>query len=133
MEKTIHQGRNIKRFREMLGKKQETLAADLGGDWTQKKVSMLEAKEEIDLKLLEEVAHVLKIPVDAIKNFDEEAAINVVANTIYNQDQGAVISYRPTFNPIDKVVELLERTIKEKDKEIAELKAEIAKLIKGKT
>ncbi len=32
MEKKIHQGRNVKRFREMLGIKQEALAFDLGDD-----------------------------------------------------------------------------------------------------
>ena len=57
-----------------------------------------------------------------VQNLDEEAAINVVANTIHNHDQSAVISYYPTFNPNDKVVEILERTIKEKDKEIARLR-----------
>jgi hypothetical protein len=36
MEKTIHQGRNVKRFREMLGLK-EALAFELGDDWNQKK------------------------------------------------------------------------------------------------
>jgi hypothetical protein len=33
MEKTIHQGRNVKRFREMLGIKQEGLALELGDEW----------------------------------------------------------------------------------------------------
>ncbi|HEX5551646.1 MAG TPA: hypothetical protein VFX43_00265 [Chitinophagaceae bacterium] len=33
----IHEGHNVKRFREMLGIKQEALAFDLGDDWTQKK------------------------------------------------------------------------------------------------
>lgn len=31
-QKKIHQGRNIKRFREMLGIKQEALAFELGDD-----------------------------------------------------------------------------------------------------
>jgi DNA-binding XRE family transcriptional regulator len=35
-KRTIHQGRNVKRFREMLGLKQEALADQLGGDWSQK-------------------------------------------------------------------------------------------------
>lgn len=35
--KKIHQGRNIKRFREMLGIKQDALAYELGEDWNQKK------------------------------------------------------------------------------------------------
>jgi DNA-binding XRE family transcriptional regulator len=37
MDHKIHEGRNVKRFREMLGIKQESLAAELGEDWTQKK------------------------------------------------------------------------------------------------
>jgi DNA-binding XRE family transcriptional regulator len=32
MEQKVHQGRNVKRFREMLGIKQEALAFDLGED-----------------------------------------------------------------------------------------------------
>ena len=48
MEKTIHQGRNIKRFREMLGIKQEGLALELGDDWNQRKISLLEQKEVIE-------------------------------------------------------------------------------------
>jgi hypothetical protein len=37
----VHQGRNVKRFREMLGIKQEALADQRGGDWSQKKTSLL--------------------------------------------------------------------------------------------
>lgn len=48
LEKKIHQGRNIKRFREMLGIKQEVLAYELGDDWNQKKISLLEQKELIE-------------------------------------------------------------------------------------
>ena len=57
-----------------------------------------------------------------VQNLDEEAAINVVANTLPHHDQSTVFRYYPTFNPNDKVVEILERTIKEKDKEIARLR-----------
>jgi transcriptional regulator with XRE-family HTH domain len=132
MEKKIHQGRNITRFRQMLGMKQDALASIMGDDWTQLKISRLEAKEEIEPTILSEVAKALKVPVEAITNFDEEGAINVVANTIHNHDQGAVISYYPTFNPIDKIVEILEQANKEKNEEIAKLRKEIEKLRKGK-
>ncbi len=50
--KKIHHGRNIKRFREMLGIKQEAFADQLGEDWTQRRVSLLEQKEEIDVEIL---------------------------------------------------------------------------------
>lgn len=121
MEKTIHEGRNIKRIREMLGIKQETLALELGDDWNQKKISLLEGKETIEPQLLDEVAKALKVPVEAIKNFDEEAAINIISNTFNDHAIGYAHTYTPTFNPIDKVVELYERMLKEKDEMIARL------------
>jgi hypothetical protein len=48
MNKTIHHGRNVKRFREMLGLKQDGLACMLGDDWNQQKISLMEQKEIID-------------------------------------------------------------------------------------
>jgi transcriptional regulator with XRE-family HTH domain len=129
-ERKIHQGRNVKRFREMLGMKQEALAQQLGEDWTQKKISLLEAKEEIEPVLLEQVAKVLKVPTEAIKNFDELAAINVIANT-FNDESFSHNVFHPlqcTFNPIDKLVELYERMLKDKNEMIEKLQ----KLLKEK-
>lgn len=107
----------------MLGLKQEGLAMELGEDWNQKKVSLLEAKEEIESALLEQVAKVLKVPAEAIKNFDEEAAINIISTTFNSHDNSTSIAYKSsfTFNPIDKVVELYERMLKEKDETIEKL------------
>lgn len=104
MEKTIHQGRNVKRFREMLGIKQEALAIELGDDWNQRKVSLLEQKDVIEEDLLSQVAKVLKVPVEAIKNFDEEAAVNVISNSasFENCQQPAFFNFQPSFNPLDK-------------------------------
>ena len=107
MEKTIHQGRNIKRFREMLGIKQEGLALELGDDWNQRKISLLEQKDVIEEDLLAQVAKVLKVPVEAIKNFDEEAAVHNIQNNYDNSvvNSGPTINYKCTFNPIEKWAE----------------------------
>jgi transcriptional regulator with XRE-family HTH domain len=110
-EKKIHQGRNVKRFREMLGMKQEALAAELGEDWTQKKVSLLEAREEIEPELLEQVAKALKVPSEAIKNFDEEKAVQIISNTFNDSSVLNGINYYPTFNPIEKVIQLYDEKI----------------------
>jgi hypothetical protein len=48
----IHEGRNLKRFRELLSLKQEALAFELGEDWNQQKVSLLEQREKIDSDIL---------------------------------------------------------------------------------
>ncbi|MET7036913.1 helix-turn-helix domain-containing protein [Elizabethkingia miricola] len=136
--KKIHQGRNIKRFREMLGIKQDALAYELGEDWNQKKISLLEQKESVEKDILEQVAKILKVPTEAIENFDEEQVVNIISNTVNNNDNASgnsLYNYYPTFNPIDKVVELYdekialyERMLKEKD----EMMARLEKLIKGK-
>lgn len=122
MEQKIHQGRNIKRFREMLGIKQEALAFDLGADWNQKKISMLEQKDVIEDQLLKEISNILKIPVEAIQNFEEEQAVNVIANTFGNNGIGYQRNDNPIFNPIEEVLKLheekialYERMLKEKD------------------
>ena len=109
-DKTIHEGRNIKRIRELLDIKQETLAAELGDDWTQKKISLLEAKETVEPQLLEEVAKALKVPVEAIKNFDEEKAINIISNTF--NDQAINMNYQCNFNPLEKFIEQVEKNEK---------------------
>ncbi len=91
-----------------MGIKQEGLAYLLGGDWSQKRVSLLEGKEEVDDAILEEVARVLKIPADAIRNFDENAAVNIIQNTITNNDNSSVYgSYH--FNPLEKLFEVIEK------------------------
>ncbi|MDN5423241.1 MAG: helix-turn-helix domain-containing protein [Chryseobacterium sp.] len=122
--KKIHQGRNIKRFREMLGIKLEALAFELGEDWNQKMISLLEQKETVEADIVAKVAGILKVPAEAIENFDEEQAISIISNTASfdNCRQPAFFNFQPTFNPIDKIVELYdekialyERMLKEKD------------------
>lgn len=130
----IHQGRNVKRFREMLGIKQEALALELGEDWHQKRVSLLETKEEIEPELLSRIANALKISEEAIKNFDAEMAVNVISNTFH---QHAFINSAGTFNinPIEKWIEALdenkrlyERLIKSEQDKVQYLE----RILKGK-
>lgn len=112
MNKNIHHGRNIKRFREMLGIKQEGLAYELGDDWTQKRVSLLEQKEFVEQDILDQVARILKVPTEAIKNFDEETAIyNIQNNYEGSNNQGPNLNYQCHFNPVEKIVELYERML----------------------
>lgn len=103
----VHQGKNIRRFRDILGIKQETLAEELS--ISQQAVSKLEQKEEIDSETLSKVAGVLKIPVEAIKNLSDEGAINFVANSFHDNSSSSGIKY--VFNPIEKIIELYERLL----------------------
>src|SRR5690606_24947981 len=131
----IHEGQNVKRFREMLGIKQDALAYKLGDDWNQKKISLLEQKETIDPTLLQQIATALKIPAEAIQNFDEEQAVNVIANTFNDNAMLNAINHNPIFHPIDELkklheekMALYERMLKEKD----EMMVRLEKLIERK-
>jgi hypothetical protein len=76
------------------------------------------------------VSEILKIPVEAFQNFDEEQAVNIIANTFNNHDQSNGFNLYPTFqnNPITQLtklheekIELYERMLKEKDEMMARL------------
>lgn len=134
MDYKIHQGRNVKRFREMLGIKQEALALDLGEDWNQKKISLLEQKETIENQLLEKISEVLKIPVEAFQNFDEEQAVNIIANTFQDDAVAYAEQYKCNINPMDKIIQLheekialYERMLKEKDEMMSRLEKLLGK------
>ncbi|MGJ1317965.1 helix-turn-helix domain-containing protein [Sphingobacterium spiritivorum] len=122
--------RNIKRFRKMLGIKQDALAYELGDDLNQQKVSLLEQKESVEKDILEQVAKILKVPTEAIENFYEEQAVNIISNTFTSNDTSTLnaINTQPTFNPLDKMVELYERML-QKQKEMIE---KLERLIEGK-
>jgi transcriptional regulator with XRE-family HTH domain len=113
--KPKHIGRNISRIRELRGMKQEALAIAIGV--SQQSVSIIENSETIDDEKLQAIAEVFGVTAEAIKNFSEEAVLNIIGNTL---NDGSVINgqaYNCNFNPLDKVVELYERLVQaEKDK-----------------
>lgn len=130
-DKKIHQGRNIKRFREMLGIKQEALAFDL--NCSQQKISILEQKETVEKDMLEKIAGLLNVPVEAIENMEEEQAVNIIASTFHHSSILNEI-VNNTYNPVDQVLELhrekmelYERMLKEKDEMMAKLEQYLQK------
>lgn len=104
---------------------------------SQQAVSLLEQKETIDSPLLQQISAVLKIPVEAIQNFDAQQAIHNINNNFHDH------AIQNQFNPLEKIVELYEnkilnlydekialyeRMLKEKD----EMMARLEQLIEGK-
>ena len=84
------------------------------------------AKETVETNILAQVAKILKVPTEAIENFDEEQAVNIISNTINNNDHAtmhnpSLYNHCPTFNPIDKMVELYERMLQQQKEMIDKL------------
>ncbi|WP_429265332.1 XRE family transcriptional regulator [Mucilaginibacter sp. 3215] len=94
------------------------MAIALGDEWSQKRISLLESKEVIEPELLSKVAQALRVPEEAIKNFDEEKAIYNIQNNYEgaNAGSGALGQYQNyhdcTFNPLEKWLEVLDENKK---------------------
>ncbi len=115
-------GANVRRWREWRNVKQDVLADQIGV--SQATLSSYEKKEKLDIEILQKIAKVLDVPVEAITELNDGASINIVANTFDNYS--SAINWQPTFNPIDKMVELYEeknalyeRMLKEKEETIS--------------
>ncbi|OMQ12654.1 helix-turn-helix domain-containing protein [[Flexibacter] sp. ATCC 35103] len=110
--KPKHIGRNISRIRELRDMKQEALAIAIGV--SQQTISSIEGSESVDEEKLKAIAEVLGIPAEVIRNFSEEAVFNIMGNTfeIENNTGSSVISYGCTFNPLDKLLEAIDKNEK---------------------
>ena len=101
-----HIGRKIERIRTIKGIKQDDLAKELG--ISQSALSKIEQSEKVDEEKLNLIAEALGVSAETIKNFNEDGPVNIIATTVNTHDQSALVYYNPTFNPIDKLVEVFE-------------------------
>ncbi|MEP6806284.1 MAG: VOC family protein, partial [Flavobacterium sp.] len=62
--------------------------------------------ETIDDTKLAEIAKALGVTAEAIKNYSDETILNVISS--HDNSTINAINIQPTFNPLDKVVELYE-------------------------
>ena len=123
---TVHYGKNIKRIREILGVKQNVLAVKF--NITQQAISDLEKKVLIDDETLGKVAEALKVPVGAIKNFDDQATISKIINAFNDifYDNTSYLNYKQTINQSNKYIEMLEGLLNAEQENNALLKKGLA-------
>lgn len=121
--KKSNHGANVRRWREWRNINQEILAEQIG--ISQVTLSSYEKKEKLEQEILDKIAKALDVPVEAITELEQGTAINIFSGT-WNDNASNSVNYNPTFNPIDKVVELYdekialyERMLKEKDEAIS--------------
>lgn len=114
-----HHGYNVQRLCEIMGVSTNDLAERTG--LTPDAITKLENKEVIDEKVLDKISKALNIPAEAIKNYRDEASVNIVSNTFDNSPSSVGYQYQCecTFHPVDKIVELYERMLKTEQEKIA--------------
>lgn len=120
--KPNHIGHKIGRIRELRGLKQESLAYEL--KVSQQTISKIEQSETVDEELLDQIAKILGVTPEGIKNFSEEAVFNYFNNfSDHSINQGPIGSHNVcNFNPLDKVIELYERLLQSEREKIELLK-----------
>ncbi len=116
-----HVGRNLQKIRVYMGLKQEALAMDLG--ISQQEISKIEKQDEIEEGLLSQIAGVLGVSPEVIRDFDVERAIYNINNgykdATISEGAHAIVQQ---INPIDKIVELYERLLQSEREKIELLK-----------
>lgn len=129
------EGKAAKAFRTFRQYTQEYVALSL--DCTQQAVSDMERRAYLDTETKDILSKLFEVPVEAFENYSEDKAVNIFANnfTNTNHDQAAFFqtNHNPVYHPTDKVTELYERIIREKDDKIAELQAELQKVLASKS
>ena len=144
----VHHGRNIRRTRIEKDMNQEGLSELV--HLSQPAVSKYEKMKVIDDEMLQRFARALNVPFDYLKTLEEDAQTVVFENnTVKNSEQsagGANISMGivksdtedsindsrvNNFNPIDKITELYERLLKEKDEKYAALERRLQNIEKS--
>lgn len=136
-KRQIHVGQNIQKFRNIRNKSQLDMAIELeeklGKAVSQQLISDIEKRETIEDELLKQIAEILKVDDEVLKNLDWEDALNIIANNF--QDYAIQqINYKNVVNnnPLDKLIELFEKEKAELKNENQQLKKEVEELKKGK-
>lgn len=124
----MHIGRKISRIREIRGIKQDYLAIELGV--SQQTISKIEQSEEVEDSTLEKIAKILGVSPEGIKNFNEESLINNI-NSSYDNSTFNVNNHC-TFNPLDKLMEVVEENKSLYERLLASEREKI-ELLKGKS
>ena len=123
--KPLSIGQKVERIRMFRGIKQEYLASRLG--ISQPQVSKIEQQEEIEEDLLKQIADILGVTPESIKNFDDEK-ITYNINNYYDihdieiKDNASNNFVAQQFNPIEKITELYERLLTSEREKIELLK-----------
>jgi len=74
----------------------------------------MEQSDTIEDDMLEKIAVVLGGSAEAIKNFNDDAVINIISNSFSDfKDNASAINYNCelNFNPIDKIMQLYDKKL----------------------
>lgn len=107
--KNVNQGANVRKLRQIMGMKQDTMAELLNTN--QQTVSRIEQKKILDEDTIAKIANILHVSPKIIQELEENANSIVIENNTFqagSSNVGVVESQRDNIvnHPIDKIMEL---------------------------
>lgn len=124
----VHQGHNVKRLRESKGISQQGLEPLV--NLSQQTISRYEDKRVIDEEMLQRFAKALEVPVEILKNMEEDACFNYyVENNTFsdNVNAGGILN---NYNPVDEIIKLCNEKVELYERMLANEKEKISLLEK---
>jgi transcriptional regulator with XRE-family HTH domain len=101
MEHRVHIGRNISKIRELLGVKQEALAATL--NVSQQTISKIEQTKQLSQSVVDRIALALEVPVTTITQYDDNVVLESLKGSV-NQNK----VHSKNLEILEKIVFLFE-------------------------
>lgn len=124
----VHQGHNVKRIRESKGISQQGLEPLV--HLSQQTISRYEDKRVIDEEMLQRFAKALEVPVEILKNMEEDACFNYyIENNTFsdNVNAGGILN---NYNPVDEIIKLCNEKVELYERMLANEKEKISLLEK---
>ena len=123
----VHQGHNVKRLRESKGISQQGLEPLV--NLSQQTISRYEDKRVIDEEMLQRFAKALEVPVEILKNMEEDACFNYyIENNTFSDH--AVAGTQNNYNPLEEVIKLCNEKVELYERMLANEKEKISLLEK---
>lgn len=130
--KNIHVGHNITRFRHLRGLKQEALADMIG--ITQQTMSHHEQQKVVNPDVLRRIASALNVPEDVLQNLEDDNTTFIIENNTFGDNDNIGIGChieqdkQNVYNPMDKIVELMERLLEHEQQKSKNLEERLGRL-----
>lgn len=141
-EEKIHEGKNLKRIREIMGIKQEALGQKCESKFDQRRISEFENSWTISEPALKELADALGVTVEFIRAFNEEKAIYYIQHNQDSSKQNSLNHFpKITYESDNRLEALLEKLVQDDEiktkaildltKVVSDLAEEVKKLKGG--
>lgn len=113
-EEKIHEGKNLKRVREIMGLKQDALGQKCESKFDQRRISEYENMWTVPEPALQELANALGVTVEFIRSFNEEKAIYYIQHNQDTSKQNSLNHFPTiTYEADNKTEALLEKLIED--------------------